>query len=297
MEAMGRSANDEKLAAEAMARVAADAAALSAEELEQVNLDLQEATGTILGTLPEVMALRGSILKELPAFDITHVDKLEDYTLALRYAHAAYQMDVPTESDLAELAETASTLRERLVADARALSLHGLLDPRKLESLKGANGVKNVAQDLQMLSQIFQESWPKIEGKSAASVEDLASASRIGTRVTRLVGLREQSPAQTEAVTEQRRRVFTLAMRAYDETRAAIAYVRRREGDVESIAPNLYSARGRNRPAPKPPTDTAPAGRGVVSTTAAMPPVSPEAVAAAVAAQKGSSGSKEPFMS
>ena len=89
MEAIGQSANDEKLAAEAMARVAADAAALSIEELEQVNLDLQEATGTILGTLPEVMALRDSIVKELPAFDIKYVDKLEDYTLALRYAHAA----------------------------------------------------------------------------------------------------------------------------------------------------------------------------------------------------------------
>ena len=298
MEAIGQSANDEKLAAEAMARVAADAAALSIEELEQVNLDLQEATGTIWGTLPEVMALRDSIVKELPAFDIKYVDKLEDYTLALRYAHAAYQTDIPMGNDLTELAQTASTLRERLLADARALSLHGLLDPRKLDSLKGANGVKNVAQDLQMLSQIFQESWPKIQGKLATSLEDLESASRIGTRVTRLVGLREQSPAQTEAVTEQRQRVFTLAIRAYDEARAAIAYVRRREGDVESIAPNLYSARGRSRPAPKPPTDTVPGGGGVARmTTAAMPSVSPEAVAAAVAAQKGGAGSKEPFMS
>jgi hypothetical protein len=78
MEAMGNGANDEKLAAEAMARIAPEAAALSFDELSKVNLDLQQATATILGVLPEVMALRERIVKELPAFDITKVDKLED---------------------------------------------------------------------------------------------------------------------------------------------------------------------------------------------------------------------------
>jgi len=51
---------------------------LSVEELAQVNLDLQQATGTILGVLPEVTALRAQIVKELPGFDIAQFDKLED---------------------------------------------------------------------------------------------------------------------------------------------------------------------------------------------------------------------------
>ena len=93
---------DEKLAAEAMARVAPDAAALSVDELTQVNLDLQAATGTILGVLPEVMALREQLIKELPSFDITQLDKLEDYALALRFAHAAYQTATKPPDDLQE---------------------------------------------------------------------------------------------------------------------------------------------------------------------------------------------------
>jgi hypothetical protein len=86
METIGNGANDEKLAAEAMGRIAPDLLKVSREELTQVNLDLQEATGTILGVMPEVLALRERIVKELPAFDISYLDKLEDYTLALRFA-------------------------------------------------------------------------------------------------------------------------------------------------------------------------------------------------------------------
>jgi len=41
--------------------------------------------------LPEITALRDRIAKELPAFDIKQLDELEDYTLALRFAHAAYE--------------------------------------------------------------------------------------------------------------------------------------------------------------------------------------------------------------
>jgi len=296
MESIADWANDEKLAAEAMARVAPDAAALSEEEVTQVNLDLQQATGTILGVLPEVMALREKIVKDLPAFDIAHIDKLEDYALALRFAHAAYQTATQPPDDLRDLSNEALALRERLLADAKALSLRNLLDPRKLESLKGANGIQNVAQDLQMLSQILQESWPKIQGKSATVAEELQAASRIGTRLTRIVGVREQSPAQEAAVIEQRQRVFTLMMRAYDEARAAIAFIRRREGDAESITPNLYTGKGRPRPANKPSTDGPPATEPT-STTQELAAITPEAVAAAVAAQKGGSGSKEPFLS
>jgi len=302
MESIGNGANNEKLAAEAMARIAPDAAALSVDELTQVNLDLQQATGTILGVLPEVMALREQIVKQLPAFDIAQVDKLEDYTLALRFAHAAFQTATLPADDLTGLSEEALALRERLVADAKALSLHNLINPLKLDSLKGANGIKNVAQDLQMLSQILQESWPQIQGKSATVADDLQAASRIGTRLTRIVGLREQGPAQVAAATEQRQRVFTLTLRAYDEARAAVAYVRRREGDAESITPNLYTGKGRRRPTDDPPTDGSTNGPPQASgteagTTQQLPAVTPEAVAAAVAAQKGGSGSKEPFLS
>jgi len=132
----------------------------------------------------------------------------------------------------------------------------------------------------------------------ATVAEDLQTASRIATRLTRIVGVREQSPAQTEAVTEQRLRVFALTMRAYDEVRAAVAFVRRREGDAEEITPNLYTGRGRSRAAPPDPTKDEPQKPAPsVDHIQGLPAVPPEAIAAAVAAQKGGPGSKDPFLS
>jgi hypothetical protein len=303
MRAIANQVADEKSAAEAMARVAPDAAALSRDELMQVNLDLQRATSTILGLLPEVLALREQLIDQLRHFDVTHVDKLEDYALALSFAHAAYQTATRPPDDLRELADEAAGLRERLLADATALSLYGLLDPLKLEALKGANGIKNIAQDLQMLSQILQESWPKIQGKCATEAATLHAASRVGTRITRIVGLREQGPSQDPAVIELRERVFTLMMRAYDEIRAGVIYVRRKIGDADSITPSLYKNSGKRRGRPKTPSSAKAASAGgqatgsAVGTSAQSPPVTPEQVVDVAVAQKGSSGSKGPLLS
>ena len=200
---VGGLASDEKLAADAYARVTADMAALAPDQISQVNLDIQIAAGTVLGVLPEVKALRDRMAKELPAFDLAAFDKLEDYVLALTFAQGAYQTATLPPDDLQALATEAASLRERLLADARALALHGLFDARKLDQLKGANGNKNVAQDLQMLSQAMQESWPQIQGKSATVAEDLQTASRVSTRLTRVIGLREQGPALLADATDQ----------------------------------------------------------------------------------------------
>jgi hypothetical protein len=267
MESMAYWAHDEKLAAAAMARIAPDVAALPIVGLAQVNLDPQQATDTILAVLPEVMALRSRIAMALPAFDLTRIDKLEDYTLALRFAHATYQLATVPAAELQALSSEARRLRERLRALVAALSLDDLLDPRKLQSLTASNGDESIAQDLQLLSQILQESWSRIRGKSATTAEELAAASRIGTRLARIVALREQSPAEKRALLEQIQRVFTLTMRAYDQARAAVAYVRRGKGDAESITPNLYSDNDPYGPTNEP-TKEAPPPRSSVITRA-----------------------------
>lgn len=283
----------EKVAAEAYARVAADIAALTPEQLLQVNLDVQTATSTVLGVLPEVKAVRDRIAKELPAFDLTLFDKLEDYALALRFTQGAYQTATLPPDDLQALAEQASSLRERLVTDAKALALHGLFDPRKLEQLKGANGYKNVAQDLEALSQALQESWSTIQGKSPLAAEDLQTASRVGTRLTRVIGQREQGPALLAKATDERLRAFTLMLGTYEEVRHAVRYLRRHEDDADSITPSLYPGKGKRRSSDPVPTP-------VIGPAPVIPTVPPPSAApvhdAAAQPQKGPATSG-PFMS
>jgi hypothetical protein len=118
-----------------------------------------------------------------------------------------------------------------------------------------------------------------------------------------LVGARDQGPAVVAEATDQRLRAFTLMLRTYEEARAAIGYLRRREEDAESIAPTLYPGKGKRRssepelpPATQPPTGSAPVSADI---TQPIPVVTPAQIAAAnaAAAQKGAPASKDPFLS
>jgi len=292
--------NDEALVSAAYERVKADLAAIKPEEFIQINLDIPTAVSTIIGVLPEVKALRPRIEKELPSFDLVSFDKLEDYAWALSYAQSLYLTATQPPDDLAELGPAATQLRERLLADAQSLAQHGLVDSAQLAELKGANGFKNVAQDLQILAIALQANWANLQGKTPTTAADLETAMRMSARLMRIVGLREQGPAQLAAATDQRLRAFTLVLNAYDDIRRAVGYLRAREGDADSIAPALHPGRPRRKPTepPAPPTNTAPSP---VTPPAAPPGATPSPTATPAVATGTSttapSNNQGPFVS
>jgi hypothetical protein len=297
-----KATGDEALANAVFERLRADFAALKKEELQQVNLDIPAAVATVLGVLPEVRQLRDQIVKELPSFNIAQFDKLEDYAVALSFVQARFLAATQPPDDLAEVAEQATMFRERLLAEARALVHHKLVSEEQLAQLKGANGYKNVATDVMVLTGIMQEQWPQIQGKTPTTTEDLDQASRVATRLLRIVGLREQGPAQVAEVADLRLRAFTLLIRTYDDARRAVTYLRSDEDDVDSITPSLHPGRPRRRP-----TDAEQAPAGPVSPapgttapgTAAAPAVAPSAAVpppVAAAAKFTPLDNKGPFL-
>jgi hypothetical protein len=298
MESIDQTVNDEVLVAEAYERVKGDLAALKPEEFLQLNVDIPTAVSTVLGVLPEVKALRDRIVKELPAFDVARFDKLEDYALALKDAQAGVLTSTEPVDDLQPLAEEAARVRETLLADAQALAKHGLVDSEQLSQLKGAKGYKNIAQDLDVLSMLLQANWQKIAGKSATVQEDLALASRISTRLLRIVGLREQGPAALADAADRRLRAFTQLINTYEDARRAVQFLRAAEGDADSIAPSLYPGRPRRKqvdpvpaPTPAPVTPVATSGAPVVS-----PSVSSTAPAVSSKGVNVTPASKDPFL-
>ena len=138
-------------------------------------------------------------------------------------------------------------MKERLVADVKALSLYGLFDGNVLAQLRGGNGLDNLAVDLDLLSQSMKGNWPKIQGKALTPLADVETASRIGLRLTRIAGLRDQGPARLAAATELRMRAFTTVIHTYEEVRHAVGYLRRREDDADLIAPSLYPGKSRRK--------------------------------------------------
>ena len=288
----------EALIDEAYARVKPELDALNAEDLQQVNLDVTAAVTTILGLLPEVKALREQIVNQLPTFNILSFDKLEDYALALSFANTIYLKVTQPPDDLAQLNADATKLHDQLLADAQALAQHGLLNGTQLGRLQGGNGYKNLAQDLQLLSSIMREGWDKIVNKSATTADDLKAANQMSVRLMRIVGLREQGPALLADATDQRLRAFTLFITIYEDVRRAVAYLRGRQGDADTIAPSLYPGRPRKRTtdpggdttAPTVPQPPAGSGTPAQGTTGAGSAPSP-------AATGGGSDKDHPFMS
>lgn len=101
----------------------------------------------------------------------------------------------------------------------------------------------NLAADLSGIAETLTEVWPKIEGKTLIQPAEIARARTLGEQLVRLFAVREKSSASAE-VTETRQRAFTLVVRAYEEIRRAMTFLRWYEQDADTLAPSLYAGRG-----------------------------------------------------
>jgi hypothetical protein len=297
MENQIKGVSGEALAEEVFERLKPELMALKTEELFQVNLDISAAFATVLGVLPEVRGLRGQIEKELPSFDLVQFDKLEDYALALSGAQANYLAATSPPDDLDALTEESSRVREMLLAEARSLVHRGLVSTAQLEELKGAKGYKNVATDLMVLTKVLRDVWEQIQGKTPTTTQDLDTASRLATRLFRVVGLREQSPARVAEATELRMRAYTKLLICYEDARRAVAYLRGAAGDADSYAPALHPGRPRRRAKEEAEAATPPAAGGTNAPTTGAPVATPGAAAGTAPAANAATSSSGPFVS
>jgi hypothetical protein len=253
------------LPAECYARVKAELGALRVAELLRVNLDISAAVAIVLRALPDLKALRERIGRELPTFDLGALDRLEDYALALLYTDTCYWSVGGPPDDLKPLVAEAGLLRERLLADATALSNHGLIESAPLLQLKGRNGYQNLGHDLQTLSQVLTQNWAKIRGKSAVARADLKAAERLATRLLGTMGARKEEHVWVDDAALERRRAFTLLIRAYADVQRAVHFLCDREGNAAALVPTLYPGRRKHRPRPKPKSKRPPTEPGAES--------------------------------
>jgi hypothetical protein len=234
---------NEILFAEAHARVAGELAKLPADAMVANNLDVLGAVATVLGALPEIQEQRHTIAAQLPEFDLSIIDTLQDFALALGHAHTLYVTADCDPDNLPELAEEAFNLREAFLWDVRALTGRGLVNPGALKALSGVKGYKNVAQDLQILVSVLKEVWPLVASRCAATPAEMDRSEKLSMRILRLVGLRQEAPPAMAATAEQRNRAMTALVQRYNEVRRALFYVRWHERDANTIAPSLYASR------------------------------------------------------
>lgn len=223
-------------------RVRAVIEALPTSDLEAVNLPVGSVVQTVLGTYPEIVLLRDE-LRKFGALDMQSVDNLRDYALALGYAHTLYRIAKGTPDT--QLVKDLFNIRERFHADAAPLVLRGLLDAAQVTVLKSGNNHQGLAYDVIGLCELFLANWDKFAGKLLLEKAEIDSARLAANRLLSALGAKEQGPSVNAEVSVLRQKAFTLLLRTYNDVRAAVAFIRRREADVDSIVPSLYANRGR----------------------------------------------------
>lgn len=237
---------DETLCAEIYDRCLPELLAIEPGDVMTVNLDIAVAVCTVLGKLPTLQGLREAIARELPAFDLTKLDRLEDYARCLSHAQTRAQTSPESANRLRAVATEAGALRTQLYRDAQALACRGIISASGLEQYKGLNGYLNTASDLLILADVLTPQWPKIQGRCGATLEELQRAAKLAVRIHRLLGLREQEPARATETADMRARAFTLFLKAYSQLRRAVVWLRWDENDADRFAPSLYVKRRRN---------------------------------------------------
>jgi hypothetical protein len=167
-----------------------------------------------------------------------------------------------------------------LLSDATALAKRGLMNGSRLGTFRTGPGYKLLAEDLVGLSSLLRNNWDRISTKTAITLAELDQAEELSRKLVAAVGAREQAPAVLAEVSVQRQRMFTLFVEAYDQVRRAVSLLRWDEGDLETIAPSLYSGRGnfRKKAEPQPatlpgtPTPSSPTAPTLPGTSASLPP-------------------------
>jgi len=221
-----------------------EADAIPDGDLLTVTTDVIAAANTGQGVYPKVVALRPTVVQELPGFKISRLDSLKTYAQALLYSQGQYRTATDPPAAVTEMADRVVHTRTVLLTNINSLIAHGVLGPEVINDLQGVNGYNNVTADVVTLVAIHTKHADAIAERTSIKPEELKAAEDLAAAFSEALGLREQSPQVVAAVTRSRRASYTLFVTSYNEVRSAVQYLRRHEGDADTIIPSLFAIHG-----------------------------------------------------
>lgn len=211
--------------------------ALSADELQSSAWSEKKAA-VVLAALPRIRALLPRIVKELPDFDVTRLDRLEVYAKALRVCQAFFFEMQIMPADLRGAVWKGARLRRRFVRSFNWLVERGELRHDDASCHSKCVGWWRLHFDLSELPHVLKYEEEKLGWSMATSGEE---AKRIREQLCAIGRWRQRASDNVMIAYRGRERVYTLMSRTYEEARDAVRLVRRYQGDVDTIAPPLRS--------------------------------------------------------
>ena len=225
------------------------ARAIPLAELLAVNIDMESAITTALGTADRVQSLRQAVQKQLPTFDISALDRLMTVARAAGHAHISWLVSDAPRDKVVALSMKCQAVRWRLHEHVTALAGQGVVFRRSYHRLMTSTHGFPLAKDLSNLTRYLRISWDQVGFQGLGERRDIERAEALADERRSEVVSHEwaQRDARYES-TELRRRFFTLLVRDHEEVRRAVTFVRWHQGDAHHVAPALFvKSRSRRR--------------------------------------------------
>jgi hypothetical protein len=118
--------------------------------------------------------------------------------------------------------------------------------------------------------------WATIKARSLLTDDMLNEANRLSLEILSGTGTNALDPIMVAAVTDVRKRMFTVLVLRYDEVRRGATFMRWHEGDVDAFVPSLHAKGPRQSDEAKQPSARNPAGPAIVAGDGVPPAVEPQ---------------------
>jgi hypothetical protein len=214
-------------------------------EVERTTYDVIAAFHTAGKSLAKILPLADELVKH--AFvERSIFDKITVYARAAVYSIKLERSNGP-DKDTAHAADVAEmeALYQRLYRTAEYLVGMGDMDARILTAARTGTSVSARAVDLGTLSLELREFSKKHENTTRSSTAEIARAATLSQQVLDSLVRRATAESATNQFTTERQRAAMLFVRAWEEIRRGVHWVRWHEGDAAEIAPSFYAGTDR----------------------------------------------------
>jgi hypothetical protein len=213
-------------------------------DLPRINVDVTSVVVSARGALPQIMALRSEIIRQMPLYDLTLFDAFEDTITALGHTDAAVRAASKDREEITAKAEALDLKRIQLLETAVALSRFGLVDETPLETIRKETGYRPLVSDVGTLVQLLRQNWTKIEGKVPYTLKDLNAIDHEVLTLSTALGLKERNPEAPQEVALLRRQVYAVFRKSVASIRRAVTFLVG-EDEVNNIVPTFANSPGK----------------------------------------------------
>lgn len=210
---------------------------------KHITIDIASAVELALSVSARARRLFEPFSGQAALLDSSLPARLESFSLALSHADVLHKAAREPTSTSADVVNSAIELREIMLADVSLSVLRGRVDRSVLSGLRGINGYSNLASDLRLIIRFFRENAQAIAGRTTVTDDELEQAESLASHLVATLAERDRAPGILVQATRDRNAAFALFVKTYEELRAAVRYLRRKQGDADLLAPTLFARR------------------------------------------------------